>query len=76
MFAYHVDSTTLADGNYQLIPEPEEGISEDPRNITGDLTEAQTPVRKVLVLISLTPAPPAKASPGHTPYFHTLQFKY
>jgi hypothetical protein len=40
MFSYHIDSTTLADGDYQLIPEPEEGISEDPRNVTRDLTEA------------------------------------
>jgi hypothetical protein len=76
MFAYHVDLTTLADGDYQLIPEPEEGISEDPRNVTRDLTEAPNPVRKVLVLTSLTPVPLAKASPGHKPYFHTLQFKY
>jgi hypothetical protein len=43
MFAYHVDSTTLDDGDYQLIPEPEEGISEDPGNVTGDLTEAPNP---------------------------------
>jgi hypothetical protein len=27
--AYHVDSTTLTNGNYQLIPEPEGGCSED-----------------------------------------------
>jgi hypothetical protein len=40
MFAYHIDSTTLADGDYQLIPEPEEGISEDPGNVTRDLTKA------------------------------------
>jgi hypothetical protein len=43
MFAYHVDSTTLGDGDYQLIPKPEEGISEDPGNVTGDLTEALNP---------------------------------
>jgi hypothetical protein len=40
MFAYHVDSTTLADGDYQLIPNPEGDISEDPGNAIGDLTEA------------------------------------
>jgi hypothetical protein len=43
MFACHIDSTTIADGNYQLIPEPEEGISEDPGNIIGDLTETPNP---------------------------------
>jgi hypothetical protein len=43
MFAYHIDSTTLADGDYQLIPEPEGDISEDPGNVIGDLTEAPNP---------------------------------
>jgi hypothetical protein len=38
--AYHVDSTTLVNGTYELIPEPEQGISEDQVNITEDLTEA------------------------------------
>jgi hypothetical protein len=31
-FASHTDSTTLADGDYQLIPEQEEVYSEDPGN--------------------------------------------
>jgi hypothetical protein len=39
-FAYHVDSTTLADGNYQLIPEQEEGFSEDPGTLVADFSEA------------------------------------
>jgi hypothetical protein len=43
MFAYHIDSTTLADGDYQLIPEPEGDISEDPGNVIRDLTEAPNP---------------------------------
>jgi hypothetical protein len=38
--AYHVDSTTLADGDYQLIPEPEEVYSEDPGNLVADFSEA------------------------------------
>jgi hypothetical protein len=38
--AYHVDSTTLADGDYELIPESEVEIPEDPGNVVGDLTEA------------------------------------
>jgi hypothetical protein len=49
MFAYHIDSTTLADGDYQLIPKPEEGISEDPGNVTRD-QNTRTPVRKLLVV--------------------------
>jgi hypothetical protein len=40
MFAYHIDSTTLADGTYELIPEPEQDISDDQVNITKELTEA------------------------------------
>jgi hypothetical protein len=38
--AYHVDSTTLADGDYQLIPEKEGGYSEDPGNLIADFSEA------------------------------------
>jgi hypothetical protein len=38
--AYHIDSTTLADGNYELIPESEVEIFEDPGNVVGNLTEA------------------------------------
>jgi hypothetical protein len=39
IFAYHVDSTTLADGDYELIPDQEVEISEDPGNAVGNLTE-------------------------------------
>jgi hypothetical protein len=39
-FAYHVDSTTLANGDYELIPEQRVEPAEDPGNTVGDLTEA------------------------------------
>jgi hypothetical protein len=39
----NIDSTTLADGDYQLILEPEGDNSEDPGNIIGDITEAPNP---------------------------------
>jgi hypothetical protein len=39
-FAYHVDSTTLADGDYELIPEQGVESAEDPGNAVEDLTEA------------------------------------
>jgi hypothetical protein len=39
-FAYHVDSTTLADGDYELILEQGVELAEDPGNTVGDLTEA------------------------------------
>jgi hypothetical protein len=39
-FAYHVDSITLADGDYELIPEQGVESAEDPGNAVGDLSEA------------------------------------
>jgi hypothetical protein len=63
ILAYHVDSTTLTDGDYKLIPDQEEEISEDPRNAVGNLTEAPNQSSENFD----TPAP--KASPGHNPYF-------
>jgi hypothetical protein len=39
-FAYHVDSTTLPDGDYELIPEQGVESAEDPWNIVENLTEA------------------------------------
>jgi hypothetical protein len=39
-FASHVDSTTLADGDYQLIPEQEEVCLEDPGTFVTDFSEA------------------------------------
>jgi hypothetical protein len=40
IIAYHVESTTLEDGTYELVPEPEQGISEDQVNVAEDLTQA------------------------------------
>jgi hypothetical protein len=39
-FAYHVDSITLADGDYELIPEQGVESAEDPGNAVEGLTEA------------------------------------
>jgi hypothetical protein len=39
-FAYHVDSTTLADGYYDVIPDQELEVSEDPGNTVEGLTKA------------------------------------
>jgi hypothetical protein len=60
MFAYHIDSTTLADGDYQLIPEPEGDISEDPGNIIRDLTEAPNPGSKIFSSDISDPSPTSK----------------
>jgi hypothetical protein len=63
MFAYHVDSTTLADRDYQLIPELEEGISEDPENVTGNLTEAPNPGSESFSVDISNPGPTSEGKP-------------
>jgi hypothetical protein len=37
-FAYHVDSTTLADGDYEVVPEQGVEPAEDPGNAVEGLT--------------------------------------
>jgi hypothetical protein len=59
--AYHVDSTTLADGTYELIPEPEQGISEDQVNIAEKLTEA--PNQSLEVIDIPDPSPTQEGKP-------------
>jgi hypothetical protein len=61
IFAYHIDSTTLADGDYELIPEQEVEISEDPGNVVGNLTEA--PNQSSENLDTPTPNPTHKGKP-------------
>jgi hypothetical protein len=63
IFAYHIDSTTLADGDYQLIPEPEGDISEDPGNIIGDLTEALNPGSETFSSDISDPSPTSEGKP-------------
>jgi hypothetical protein len=46
--AYHVDLTTLTDGTYELILEPNEGIFEAEENVTEDLTEAPNQSSEVI----------------------------
>jgi hypothetical protein len=40
IFAYHVDSTTLADGDYELISDQAVEVSKDPESAVEGLTEA------------------------------------
>jgi hypothetical protein len=63
MFAYHIDSTTLADGDYQLIPEPEEGMSEDPGNVTRGLTEAPNLGSETFSVDIFDPCPTSEGKP-------------
>jgi hypothetical protein len=73
--AYHVDSTTLADGNYQLIPEPEGGCSEDPENFVREFSEGPNQSSDAINLTD--PSPTNKGKPRCTSqYFKLLQFHY
>jgi hypothetical protein len=40
IITYHVESTTLEDGTYELVQEPEQGISKDQVNVAEGLIEA------------------------------------
>jgi hypothetical protein len=40
ILAYHVDSTTLTDGDYELISDQAVEVSEDPENTVEGLIEA------------------------------------
>jgi hypothetical protein len=53
--AYHVDSTTLTDGTYELIPETEQGISEDQVNVAEELIEALNQSSEVIDIPNPSP---------------------
>jgi hypothetical protein len=77
MFAYHIDSTTLADGDYQLIPEPEGDNSEDSGNIIGDITEAPNSGLDNFSIDISDPSPTNEGKPRTlTTIFATLQIIY
>jgi hypothetical protein len=65
--ALHVDTSTSANGTYEISPESTEDVSEDQVNVTKGLTEA--PNQSSEDVDSLTSDPPVKASPGHNPLF-------
>jgi hypothetical protein len=52
--------TLLADGDYQILPEPKVEVSEDIGNITEDLTEAPNPILEEFINVS----DPSLASEG------------
>jgi hypothetical protein len=74
IFAYHIDSTTLADGDYELIPEQEVEISEDPGNVIGNLTEALN--QSLENFDTPTPNPTQEGKPRCiTQYFKLLHYE-
>jgi hypothetical protein len=73
IFAYHIDSTTLADRDYELIPEQEVEISEDPGNVVRNLTEALNQSSENLD--TPTPNPTQEGKPWCiTQYFKLLHY--
>jgi hypothetical protein len=58
--AYHVDSTTLADGTYELILETEQGILEDQVNVAEELTEAPNKSSEVIDIPKPSPTQEGK----------------
>jgi hypothetical protein len=68
IMAYHVESTTLDDGDYELVPETEQGFSEDPVSVVETLTEAPNQSSEIFD----TPAPRPRSrrqAPMHNPVF-------
>jgi hypothetical protein len=59
---------TLDDGDYELVPEHEQGFSEDPVNVVETLTEA--PNQSSEILDTPTPSPAQEGS--ITQYFKLL----
>jgi hypothetical protein len=52
----------LADGDYQILPEPEVEVSEEAGNIVGELTEAPNPSSEGIINIS-NPSPASEDKP-------------
>jgi hypothetical protein len=60
IIAYHIESTTFEDGTYELVPEPEQGISENQMNVADDLTEAPHQSSKVVDIPDQSPTQEGK----------------
>jgi hypothetical protein len=73
ILAYHVESTTLDDGDYELVPKNELGFSEDPANIVETIAEASNQSLEVSDITDPSPAQEGKPR-CITQYFNLLQF--
>jgi hypothetical protein len=69
--AYHVESATLDDGDYELVSEHEQGFSEDPVNVTEVITEAPNQGSEVFDITDPSPAQEGKPR-CITQYFQLL----
>jgi hypothetical protein len=73
IIAYHVESTTLDDADYELVPETKAGFSEDPVNVVETLTEAPNQSSEILDTPASSPTQEGKLR-CMTQYFNLLQF--
>jgi hypothetical protein len=60
-FSYHVDSTTLADGDYEVVLEQGVEPAEDPGNAIEGLTKASNQSSENFDLTTLSPTQEGKA---------------
>jgi hypothetical protein len=74
--ASHIDSTTLADGNYQLIPEQEEVYSEDPGTLVTDFSEAPNQGSEENILTNPNPTSEGKPRTYPLPYYTATYITY
>jgi hypothetical protein len=76
--ALHVDTSTSANGNYEISQKSTANVPEDQMNITKGLTEAPNQSSEDVDL--LTSDPPVKASPGAYPsisiYYNSIIILY
>jgi hypothetical protein len=73
ILTYHVESTTLDDGDYELVSENELGFSEHPTNVVETITEA--PNKSSEVSDTTDPSPAQEGKPRCiTQYFNLPQF--
>jgi hypothetical protein len=73
--ALHVDTTISANGTYKISQESAEDISEDPGNVTKDLSEAPNQNSEDFNFTNFSPT--SKGKPRCTSqYFKLLQFHY
>jgi hypothetical protein len=53
--ASHIESTTLDDGDYELVLGQDQGFSEDPAQVVEELTEAPNPSSEISDTPALNP---------------------
>jgi hypothetical protein len=60
LIASHIESTTLDDGDYELVLGQDQGFPEDPAQVVEELTEAPNPSSETSDTPALTPTPEGK----------------